>query len=54
MCDLGPSCERDETHEDFADFAAVHRLVHGWHLVDFLVFVLVVEHVIMLAKILLE
>ena len=51
MCDTGLFCEDTEEEELFPD---AHRLVRGWYLVDFLVFVVVIEHIGMIAKILLE
>ena len=43
MCDRGEGCEEDGD-----------KLVTGWDLADFLVFVLIIEHIFILAKILLE
>ena len=44
MCELGPDCEGEPGD----------KLVNGWDLADFLIFVLVIEHIFIVAKILLE
>ena len=51
MCDTGTWCENSAEEHGIRE---THKLVSGWDLVDFLIFVLIVEHVIIVAKILLE
>ena len=51
MCDTGTWCENSAEDHGIRE---THKLVSGWDLVDFLIFVLIVEHVIIVAKILLE